>query len=292
METTDGPASEILRRRPAPPLRPYLAGYIGYRQTGLPPGRHRGLPSPYLTVIITLGEPLVVAAHPDPRTPPGRYDTLVGGLHTAPALITHGGRQAGIQLALSPLGARWMLGLPAGELTGADIDGVQLLGAFGRELHDRLLATPSWAGRFAVLDDLLSRRLRHGPPGPVPPELARAWHRLRETAGTMDLSVLAREVGWSSRYLSRRFGVEVGLSPKAAARVVRFDRARRLLQHRAATKEGPALAALATACGYYDQAHLARDFGQFAGCAPSRWLREEFRNVQAAATATVPDSAA
>jgi hypothetical protein len=29
----------------------------------------RGLPSPYLTLILTLDEPLVVAAHPDPSTP-------------------------------------------------------------------------------------------------------------------------------------------------------------------------------------------------------------------------------
>jgi Helix-turn-helix domain len=67
-------------------------------------------------------------------------------------------------------------------------------------------------------------------------------------------------------------------------RVVRFDRARRLLQRRVATAGQPELAALAAACGYYDQAHLAREFRALAGCPPSRWLAEEFRNVQAAAT--------
>jgi AraC-like DNA-binding protein len=36
------------------------------------------------------------------------------------------------------------------------------------------------------------------------------------------------------------------------------------------------LASLSVACGYYDQAHMAREFGEFAGCAPS-----EFRFVQA-----------
>ena len=42
------------------------------------------------------------------------------------------------------------------------------------------------------------------------------------------------------------------------------------------------LAELAAECGYYDQAHLARDFRDLAGCPPSMLLAEEFRNVQAA----------
>jgi hypothetical protein len=60
---------EHCRRRPAEPLRRYVAHYTGYRQRGVPPARHRGLPSPFLTLIVTLDEPLVLLAHPDPRQP-------------------------------------------------------------------------------------------------------------------------------------------------------------------------------------------------------------------------------
>lgn len=78
------PVDEYLQARPAPALRPYVAWYSGYRQAGVAPGTHRGLPSPYLTLIFTMEDPLVVAAHPDPRQAPGRYAALVGGLHLAP----------------------------------------------------------------------------------------------------------------------------------------------------------------------------------------------------------------
>jgi hypothetical protein len=77
------PAGESARGRPAAALRPFIAWYAGYRQSG-PPASHRGLPSPYLTLIFTLDEPLTLVQHPDPGQPPGSYDTLVGGLHTRP----------------------------------------------------------------------------------------------------------------------------------------------------------------------------------------------------------------
>jgi transcriptional regulator GlxA family with amidase domain len=91
---------------------------------------------------------------------------------------------------------------------------------------------------------------------------------------------LARETGWSARHLDNRFRAEIGLTPKAAARVIRFDRARRMLMRRVGAGGPPALADLAAAGGYYDQAHLAREFRGLAGVPPSRWLAEEFRNVQ------------
>src|SRR5579875_364373 len=106
--------NEAVRYRPPAALRPLVTWCSGYRQNGQPPARHRGLPSPYLTLIVTLDEPLTVAGHPDPRQPADRYDVLVGGLHTSPALVTHDGRQSGIQLQVTPLGARALFGLPAG----------------------------------------------------------------------------------------------------------------------------------------------------------------------------------
>src|SRR5690348_17555140 len=118
----------------------------------------------------------------------------------------------------------------------------------------------------------------------VSPEVSQAWRALLASGGTAAVPELAREAGWSSRRLGTRFRAEIGLAPKQAARVVRFDRARRLLQRRVAAAGQPELAALAAACGYYDQAHLAREFRALAGCPPSRWLAEEFRNVQAAPT--------
>jgi AraC-like DNA-binding protein len=272
-------------RRPRERLRPYVAWCTGYRQAGIEPAAHRGLPSPWLTMIVTLDEPLVIARHPDPRQPASTHDFLLGGLHTAPALVTHGGRQSGIQLALTPFGARALLGMPAAELASIDVEAADVLGRLAGEIRERVLAAPGWAGRFAVLEEFLASRLRaaQAPRRVAPrPEVSYAWDRLRRSRGAVSVADLASETGWSARHLGEQFRAETGLSPKAAARVVRFDRARRRLQRQQAEADRVVLAELAAECGYYDQAHLARDFRDLAGCPPSVLLAEELRNVQAA----------
>lgn len=280
---------EYTQARPSPSLRPYVGFYSGYRQVDVAPARHRGLPSPYLTLIFTLDDPLEIVAHPDPRQGPGRYDALIGGLHLTPALITHPGRQSGVQVALRPLGCRALFGLPAAELAHLDVDAATVLGAaLVDEVRDRLRAATDWPSRFAELDAVLARHLRaghlraghlgagHAGAGHcgVSREVGYAVRRLLEPGDPVAVAAVADEVGWSARYLTDRFRAEVGLRPKEAARVARFDRARRALTRTSR------LADVAAQLGFSDQSHLVREFRAFAGCTPTRWLADEFGFVQ------------
>lgn len=271
--------------RPAAPLRGLVQHHSGWRQRGVPPTRHHGLPSPWLTVIVTLDDPLSVVAHPDPAQPPEEFDALVGGLHTVPTLVAHGGRQSGVQLAVHPLAARRLLGVPAGDLAGRDLHADDVLGPLAGEVQDRLREAPSWRARFALLDTALldAAVLRDGC-RPPDRELVHAWSLLRAGRGTV--AEVAGAVGWSPRRLSARFAAEVGLSPQETARVARFDRARRELQAR----PGCGLAGLAARHGWYDQAHMTRDFTRFAGLSPTRWLALEGRSVQDTADAVAAGS--
>ncbi len=278
------PVTEAAGRLPHPALRPFVAWYLGFREAGVGPGTHRGLPSPHLTMILTLDDPLDVAAHPDPDQPGGRFEALVGGLHTAPATIRHDGRQSGVQVALTPWGAPALLGVPAGELVMVDVHADAVLGRAAGDLLDAVRGPSTWPRRFAALDAALLRRLAAGPDDPLPaPQILRAWRLLSTSGGRTDVASLAAAVGWTPRHLAHRFGTDVGLSPKQAARIVRFDRTRRSLLAAARDADGagsPSLAEAAVRFGYYDQPHLDREFRALAGCPPSTWLAEELRNVQ------------
>jgi AraC-like DNA-binding protein len=266
-------------RAASPALGELVDWYAGYRDVGVPPAHHRGLPSPGLTVIFTLDDKLTIEKHPDPAQPADSFDTLVGGLHTRPALITHEGRQSGIQIGLSPLGSRALLGLPAGELAGIDVHGQDVLGRFATELRERLHIAGTWDERFAILNRALLAQLRTADErAGISGEVRHAWHLLLRSGGAMPVADLAAETGWGDRHLRSRFRAEIGLTPKAAARVIRFERARRILQRRAVKGEPLRLAELAASCGYFDQAHLDREFGLLAGCPPTTWVSTEFQN--------------
>lgn len=219
---------------------------------------------------------------PDPAQPPASFVALAGGLHAAPALISHDGYQHGLHLHLTPLGSRVLLGLPAGALATTVVDLETLLGPAAGELTGRLRSARTWAGRFLELDRALSRIAvqRDGPA----PELGWAWRRLTACHGRVEVGALAKEVGWSRRHLGERFRREFGLTPKVAARVMRFEAARGLL----GTPGRPGLAEAAARCGYADQAHLTREWRELAGCTPSTWLAEELPSVQDRADTEAP----
>ena len=254
-----------------PPVLDGLVDGIGYEQRGFPPGEHQGLPSRHVTFVIPFEAPLELSVGPDGR--PGRHalDTCVGGLHTTPVTIHHDGTQVGIQLALTPAGARVLFGVPAGELAGTVVDVEELWGALAVELVDRVRAAPTWAERLAVLDDVLGRIAAAGRDDAAPrPEVAEAWRLLTSRRET-PVAAVAREVGWSRRHLSQRFAAEYGGRSGAA----RPDRAVRAAVARLKAPRRPSLATVAAECGYADQAHMAPTARDLAGRSPSEWLAAE-----------------
>ncbi|MFD4632754.1 helix-turn-helix domain-containing protein [Streptomyces sp. NPDC058284] len=276
------------------PLDGMVVSAVGYRTAGQRPALHRGLPSPYLTVIFSLDGPITTGDSPGRATGPdaARTDIVVGGLHQSPAYVVQPEHEAGIQLAVHPLAARALLGLPAAELTGQlVIGGTDVLGDHAADVRERLCELDDWTDRFAHLSAYL-RRLAcvDRPMGAVRPEVAEAWAWLARHRGAGTLGGLSRHVALSERRLTALFRAETGLSPKQAARLMRFQHAKAVVTRAVAAGGPPDLARVAAGTGYYDHSHLVRDFRQYTGVSPTRWLAEECRNIQAGAHGTGEDS--
>ena len=261
--------AQVVVGTPTPALRSFVGRYTGYRYEGFEAGVHVGLPSRYLTCIVSLGEPVDVGAVNDPNAPRQQFEALIGGLHAEPAAVHHDGNQHGVQLEVTPLGARALLGTTAAQIAGVTLPLDALLGRIAGELVDRLRTAPTWSRRFAVLDHVLLQTLTQlDTPSP---EVTFAWQRLAQTGGSIEVGSLAAEAGWSRRHLSERFRREYGLPPKTVARVMRFERSRRML----AAPSRPSLGTVAATIGYADQAHMNRDWRELAGSSPGAWMAAE-----------------
>ncbi|MCD4536505.1 helix-turn-helix transcriptional regulator [Nocardioides sp. cx-169] len=254
-------------------LRPYVAWLSAYDVVG-PPGIHRGLPGTSLTFVLPIGAPLDVAWSGDPGSR-GAVWSSVAGLHAAPAEIRHDGHQEGFFLALTTAGARALLGLPAAAIAGELLTLDDLVPAL-RHLPEQLHQSLTWTDRAATLHRALTTALAAGGAPEARAEVGRALARLARGAAVADV---AEEVGYSRRHLRNLVVAETGLSPKEYQRVARFETSRD--QVLAAARRGGTLAEVAANCGYADQSHLAREWRELAGCAPTTWLREEFPDVQA-----------
>ncbi len=256
-------------RPPHPVLQPLVSRYIGYEQHDVALSVHRGLPSRHVTLIISLQDPVRMSGRAGPVSMQG----LVGGLRTEPVLISQDRTLRGIHIELHPFGVRTLLGVSAAELSGRVVGLDELGWPALAELPDRLASMLTWSERFGILDDVLAAKASE--PLSVAAELGEAWRLMLGTGGRVPIADVADEIGWSRRHFGERFRDEIGLAPKQAARILRFERAGALLR-----RGHLDLAGLAVECGYYDQAHLSNEWRTLAGCSPRTWIVEELPFLQ------------
>ncbi|MEV6329325.1 helix-turn-helix domain-containing protein [Streptomyces sp. NPDC051909] len=230
----------------------------------------RVVPHPAVTLLLDFGDgsPVLDCA-------PGRQQrgSLVAGpgLGSGGAVRARGENVACVQVRLSPVIARAVLGVSPADLDGAVVPLDDLWGREASRIRERLTGLPSWRDRFALTDALLARRHAAGPP--VDPEVAWAWHRIVAGHGLARVDALAAEVGWSRKRLWSRFRAQLGVPPKRAGKLVRFDHA----AHRLVA--GEAAARVAADTGYADQSHLHRDLMELTGSTPTTVAAEPFLAV-------------
>jgi AraC-like DNA-binding protein len=190
---------------------------------------------------------------------------VVSGCFSGPFDIDTQVHKAGlVGIHFRPGGAARLLGLQAGEIANRHVGLEALWGRRASELRERLCVAGDPRRRFMILEQTLVAGLRgiRTERGAVKVALAEL-ERPRVEVGQ-----IAEKVGLSRRRLIEIFTHDVGMTPKHYSRVRRFQRGLAL-----ATRTGsPAWAQVALECGYFDQAHLCRDWTEFTGLSPTEFL--------------------
>jgi AraC-like DNA-binding protein len=254
---------EMAHGAPDPRLDGHVLEYCAYDERTSSFTRRRELPSDRVVAIVNLGAPIRILSPEDGWTE--QPEGFFAGLYDTFAVSETTGAQRGVQIDFSPVGAHLLLRTPMHELSGRTVTLSELFGRRGALLREALACAGGWEAQFAILDDFFLERLDDAL-SPVP-SVTRALGRLRASGGSVRVETLAAEIGCSRRHLGAGFREQVGVSPKLFGRILRFQRAVSMVG------AGPGWAEIAAGCGYYDQAHMVRDFHQFAGDAPGEFAR-------------------
>lgn len=224
------------------------------------------LPTGATHLVFRLGEtPLKIYSAPEDITGQTVGTSVIGGPRARPYIKDITTPEPTVGVLLRPGAAELIFGVPANELAGKhtkieDIWSPTQLG----EIRSRLLETPRLEQRLAVIEDVLMARLpRMRGLNPL------IIHALDNFRLSVPVGEVARQSGYSHRYFSRIFTEAVGLSPKKYCRVLRFGR----ILDRIQREPGIGWGDLAYAEGYADQAHMTREFREFAALSPGDYRK-------------------
>lgn len=139
----------------------------------------------------------------------------------------------------------------------------------GEETVERVREARSFGERIGAVEACLMRQPGDkGTDGDA--RLKNVLYRVFITGGGTTVSELARSETISTRQLHRSFRQWVGLSPKKFAEVVRFQTLLRDIQAGSVSN----WAVVAAERGFFDQAHMIREFKRFYGASPMQAAAE------------------
>ncbi|WP_281016303.1 MULTISPECIES: helix-turn-helix transcriptional regulator [unclassified Minwuia] len=262
MDMPDQPAGDETCPPLPADLRPFLVRWAGFADMAAPPFTHRMPATTFLPLIINFADPYLIHAGHRPGAEAAHH-TFTAGLIDRFTVVRSVGPVHCVQVDFTPAGARAFFRIPLTEITGQVVSLADLLGQDGRDIVERLALCGNWPERFRILEQFLRERILPGARQSA--AVMQALRAIEASAGTARISRLAQELDISREHLTRRFSAEVGIAPKAYARIVRFENALQQLQDGSDN-----VAAIAHGTGYADQAHLTREFARMAGTTPGQ----------------------
>lgn len=193
--------------------------------------------------------------------------TLIG-LFTKPYSVQFDDCVTTFGIRFKPEGIYNLFGIPASEFSEAYLDMACVLSKNFSDFSTRIIGQQHVEDMVSLADKfLLSSLEKHNINYYY---LNRAAEYIRHTNGAIRMDELIDNVYISHRQLEREFRDKIGITPKQYIRIARLNALNRHLLK----TESKDLTALSYENGFFDQAHLIREFKQFSGLPPSKFLKQ------------------
>ncbi|MCM3873354.1 MAG: helix-turn-helix domain-containing protein [Pyrinomonadaceae bacterium] len=192
----------------------------------------------------------------------------ISGERTRYIVIGAARNQSMVGVRFRPGGAYPFFRFPISELTESVTELDLIWGRLVDEIRDELSGIESPDARLLRLELLLMRQVQRS----LEPNrlIAFAVQQLQHSPQFLAIRDLASMVGISQKHLISQFERVVGLRPKSFARVCKFQSVINLIEK----QDQIEWSAIASDCGYYDQAHFIKEFQAFSGLNPSDYVNQ------------------
>lgn len=196
-------------------------------------------------------------------TPTALSDAFAVGTMTAARLYDSGAREL-LGIRFRPGRASALFRVPMREITDLHVP-MHDLGPVAQDLAARVAEASTFQARLSVIAGALAKPLREAPKPDARLDAAIGW--IVRGGGRVPIERIAAEAGITRQQLGRKFLDELGISPKAFARVMRFQRLLAAIEQRRVVTWADA----AVEHGWYDQSHMIADFRELAGTTPDQF---------------------
>lgn len=245
---------------PRPELRPYVRYY--YVLTSDVPVSTLTFPHGCPQIIFHKRSPLFI---PELAAPQARF--AISGQVNFPAHVVSDGNTEMIVIVFRPHTIGWFIDTPPSAFYNAEISGYDLANRRLNELASRVFDGVDSLRCVELIEQWLLAGLQRFPLLADVQRVGEAVNRLMATPSA-SVKALAEKACLGPKQFGRLFNAHVGMMPKEYARIVRFQKAMKWLQHQPRN-----YADMASVCGYSDQSHLIREFRLFSGTTPAALLR-------------------
>jgi AraC-like DNA-binding protein len=251
--------------RPALPLSQYVELIWRVSNSGMLPSRQPVYPNGAMALVIHLRKP-TVSFYIDDEPYSIRVPLLAGpysrSFHIDPSEST-----AVLGVLFRPGAARMFFPVAAHELHNTDIALSDLNPLEADRLLNDVCSAIDERAQFMVLENYLNRKLKSA--AAIHPAVKYAVEHLSRDSG-IRVRQIQLNTGLSHTRFIQLFHEHVGLTPKLFHRVRRFG----MLLARMEKSTPMNWAEVASDCGYFDQAHLIRDFRAFTDLTPLEYCRK------------------
>ncbi len=197
------------------------------------------------------------------------HNVWASGVRTEPITIPSGTNSTMIVISFKKGKAYPFFPFPMDEISDCVVDVDLVWGSDFADLREKVLETKDIDLRFGIVEEFLLRTFQSK--FVANPCVAFAVNEIVRQPDQINIGRMNQKIGYSQKHFISMFKKQVGITPKAYLKIMRFQKAISEIEHAGDID----WAILSNDCGFYDQAHFINDFKVFSGFTPEEYTKRK-----------------